>query len=405
MYKGVRLLKKLAFIVILIGLAVGAYFAFGRPTVEDPGDRYITVPVEKGTLVAEVMCTGTLNPLNAVLVGSQVSGRIKELNADFESKVKKDQLIALIDPATFEAKVAEARADLEAAEAQRVKDDVTLVDELRNLKRKKILFQRGSISESEFDTATTKADAAKAQVNIDKARAAQMRAKLQEAELQLRYTRILAPVDGVVTSRSVDVGQTVAASFQAPVLFKIAEDLTRMQVHANVDEADIGQVQVGQKAVFTVPAFPDLEFDASVTQIRNEPKTELNVVTYIVIMDVDNSDLKLRPGMTANVRILLARADDAMMVPEQALRFSPASKSKAGLKLANLPDLGSGKQRIWRLRDKNEIEPVVVKTGVVGTEKVQILSSELKPGQKVVVDEIKTKTKRSMRRRGLRFRF
>ena len=398
-------MKKLVIIIIGLALAVGVYFAFGRPTIEEPSERYITVPVEKGTLVAEVMCTGTLNPLNAVLVGSQVSGRIKELNADFESKVKKDQLIALIDPATFEAKVAEGRADLEAAEAQRVKDQVTLVDELRNLKRKEILFQRGSISESEFDTATTKADAAKAQVNIDKARAAQMQAKLQEAELQLRYTRILAPVDGVVTSRSVDVGQTVAASFQAPVLFKIAEDLTRMQVHANVDEADIGRVQVGQKAVFTVPAFPDHEFDASVTQIRNEPKTELNVVTYIVIMDVDNSDLKLRPGMTANVRILLARADDALMVPEQALRFSPASKSKPGLKLANLPKLASGKQRIWRLREQNEIEPVEVKIGVVGTEKVQIMSSELKPGQKIVVDEIKTKTKRSMRRRGLRFRF
>jgi HlyD family secretion protein len=386
-------------------LAIAAYFAFGRPTVEEPDERYITVPVEKGALVAEVMCTGALTPLNAVLVGSQVSGRIKELHADFESEVKKDQLIGLIDPASFEAKVEQARADLEAAEAQRAKAEVTLVDELRNLKRKEALFSRGSVPESELDTARTKAEASRAQVNVDKARVAQMRAKLREAELQLRYTRIVAPVNGIVTSRDVDVGQTVAANFQAPVLFKIAEDLTRMQVHANVDEADIGRVRVGQKAVFTVPAFPDLEFNASVTQIRNEPKTELNVVTYIVVMDVDNTSLKLRPGMTANVRILLARADDALMVPEQALRFSPSPKSKAGLKFAELSSSGMDKKLIWRLREKNEIEPVIVNTGVIGTDKVEILGRKLKPGEKIVVDEIKTKKKRRMMRRGFRFRF
>ncbi len=396
--------KLIIVLVIVIFAALAVYMAFGRSPAKRPEITYISVPVEKGTLVAEVMCTGSLTPLNAVQVGCQVSGIIKDLYVDFESEVKKGQLIALIDPPLFEAKVAQAHADLEAAKANLAKAEVTLKNELRNLGRKEPLFRGGSIPESDLDTARTTADAAKAEADLEKARVAQMEAKLLEADLQLKYTRIVTPVDGVVTSRTIDVGQTVAASFQAPVLFKIAEDLTRMQVYANVDEADVGRVRVGQKAVFTVPAFPEEPFEAAVTQIRNEPKTEQNVVTFIVVLDVDNTSLKLRPGMTANVRILLERAEDALMVPEQALRFAPSTKSPGGQGSSELRAAGPGQKVIWRLGQGVRLQPIVVETGVVGTERVQVLSSELKPGDRVVVDEIKPQPK-SPGTSGIRFRF
>jgi HlyD family secretion protein len=395
--------KKIVIIVVLVASAVGVYLFLAPAGNENPAPKYVTVPVERGALTAEVNCTGTLKPLVEVLVGSQVSGTIKELHADFETQVKKGELIALIDPAMFGAKVAQAEADVEAAKASLAKSAVTLTDELRNLKRQTQLLARNSISQSEFDTAQTKADAARAQETVDRARVIQAKAKLQEAKLQLDYTRIIAPVNGVVTSRSVDAGQTVAASFQAPVLFKIAEDLTRMQVNANVDEADIGRVTVGQKAVFTVPAFPDLTFAAAVTQIRNEPQIEQNVVTYNVVLDVDNKGLKLRPGMTANVRILLSRLDDVLMLPDQAFRFVPSLKSSNGRPAPEPPALKAGERRVWKLDGNGRITPAIVRAGVTGTEKVQVLSDKLKAGDRVVV-AVKSTGKKA-RRRGMRFGF
>ncbi len=394
-------MKRIIIPIVIVVVIAGLYLAFGGKPEKEPGLQFITVPVEKGALTAEITCTGTVKPLVEVLVGSQVSGRIKELHADFETRVKKGALIALIDPATFQAKVDQALADLEAAKAGLVKSEVTLVNEERNVKRQEGLLKRNSISQSEFDTAQTKTDAARAQVGVDKARVLQAEAKLQQAELQLKYTRITTPVNGVVTSRSVDEGQTVAASFQAPILFKIAEDLTRMQVNTNVDEADIGRVAMGQKAVFTVPAFPDLTFSASVNQIRNEPTVQQNVVTYNVVLDVNNKDLKLRPGMTANVRILLSEVGNTLLLPDQAFRFVPPLESFPGKKLPKLPALKPGQRRIWRLDSRNRIRPLPVRRGVVGSGKAQVFSNELKPGDKVVVDAVAGKKKKS--RRGLRF--
>lgn len=382
----------------------GGYLVFSRTTEKGPEVSYVTVPVERGTLKAEVTCTGTLKPLVEVLVGSQVSGTVKELYADFESPVKKGQLIALIDPDLFEAKVGQARADLLAAKAALEKSIVTSADEQRTLRRKEVLLEKNSISQSEFDTVKTKADAAESQVAVDRAKVVQMEAKLQEAELQLQYTRIIAPVDGVVTARNIDVGQTVAASFQAPIMFKLAEDLRRMQVHTNVDEADVGRVQVGQKAVFTVPAFPEDTFSASVNQIRNDPKIEQNVVTYNIVLDVENEDLKLRPGMTANVNILLEEAKDTLMIPEQALRFAPRGGTPGAAESAKLPALKTGQKVIWKLEPGNRITPVVVTTGIVGMQNVQISSDELKAGDRIVVEAI-VRDKKQTDARTLRFRF
>jgi HlyD family secretion protein len=392
--------------LIILGLpavlvAVGLYLALAPSSGDEPEITYVTVPVEKGTLKAEITSSGTVRPVVEVLVGSQVSGTIKEMYADFESQVKKGELIALIDPDMFDAKAAQARADLESAKASLEKAEVTAVDEVRTLKRKEGLIEQHSISQSDYDTAKTKADAAVAQVAVDRAKVSQMAAKLRETELQLQYTRIIAPVKGVVTARSMDVGQTVTAGFQTPVLYKIAEDLTRMQVNTNVDEADIGRVRLGQKATFTVPAFPEEYFSASVSQIRNDPKVEQNVVTYNVILEVDNTDLRLRPGMTANVQILLSEVHDAVMVPDQALRFSPPEQVRAKLEI---PPLQPGSRRLWKLEDKNRVKPLSVGVGVVGTERVQVLSQELKPGDKVVVDAT-VKKKGGAPAPAIRFRF
>lgn len=396
--------KGLILLGILIVVSLSAYVWLSRGSDEAPKVKYITVPVEKGTLRAEISSTGTLRPLVEVLVGTQVSGTIKELYADFESEVKKDQLIALIDPDRFLAKAQQAGADVEAARASLVKAEVTLTDELRTLRRKEGLIEKNSISQSEYDAAKTKADAAEAQVLVDKARVAQLEARLNEAELELKYTRIIAPVSGIVTSRTGDVGQTVTASFQTPVLFKIAEDLTRMQVHTNVDEADIGRVLVGQKAVFSVPAFPELNFDAEVYQIRNDPKVEQNVVTYNVVLNVRNDELKLRPGMTANVKILLDEVKDALMVPEQALRFSPPESALPGGRSSG-PELPEGMRRVWRLEEKDTVRPVNVKVGVHGTERIQVFSSDLKPGDLVAVDAMSAQRAGGSKQPALRFRF
>jgi HlyD family secretion protein len=284
------------------------------------------------------------------------------------------------------------------------KSIVTRTDDVRTLERKKALVARGSISQSDYDAAEAKADASIAQVDVDRARLTQMEAKLNEAELQLRYTRIEAPVDGVVEARSMDVGQTVTASFQTPLLFKIAEDLTRMQVHTNVDEADIGRVRVGQKAAFSVTAFPDEVFTAAVTQIRNDPKIEQNVVTYDVVLDVENHELKLRPGMTADVHILLHEIADAIMIPDQAIRFTPGKKTGKNEESQELPALKQGEKRVWKLVQNNRIVPVTVTVGVAGTERTQLLAGDLKPGDRVVLDSV-SRDKPEEKSTAIRFRF
>ncbi len=267
-------MKRITLSIALFLVPLMFYGAYVNFSSNPPEVHYITALVETGAVRSQTTSTGTVKPLIEVLVGSQLSGTVKELHADFESTVQQGQLIALIDPATFQAELDQAQADLGAAKAALNQAQVTHEDERRTLARKESLIANHSISQSDYDTAKTRADRAEAQVLLEQARIEQLEAKLRKAQVQLEYTRIVAPVNGVVTSRSVDVGQTVAASFQAPVLFKIAEDLSRMQVHANVDEADIGRVEPEKKATFTVPAFPEEQFSATVKQVRNDPKVE-----------------------------------------------------------------------------------------------------------------------------------
>lgn len=395
--------KIIIFSIIAIILACVLYYST-RNGSDKPDYTFLTTPVERGNLKVEINSTGTVKPVVEVLVGSQVSGYIKDLYADFESRVTKGQLIALIDPDTFRAKVEQAKADLLAARANLAKAEVTLVDEKRTLKRKEGLVGRDSISQSDYDTQETKTDAAEAQVEVEKARIAQAEARLHEAELQLKYAHIEAPVTGTVTSRNMDVGQTVTAGFQTPVLFKIAEDLTRMQVYTNVDEADIGKIRVGQSASFTVPAFPDKFFSASVTQIRNEPKIEQNVVTYNVILDVNNDELLLRPGMTTNVQILVTEIQDTLMLPDAALMFSPPEAAFPKGK-PQIPSLKEGHRIIWQLEGKNELKPVAVRVGVTSPQRTQIFSDELKTGTNIVVEAVLTKKKSGPHGGGFRFQF
>jgi HlyD family secretion protein len=402
-------LKKIFLGVAIILVPIVLYASHRYLGNTEQKTEYLTTLVERGIVRSEITATGTVKPLVEVLVGSQLSGTVKELHADFESTVTKDQLIALIDPAMFKAERDQALADLAAAKAALNQARVTVRDEQRTLTRKTGLVANNSISQSEFDTAKTNADRAEAQVLAEEARVEQMEAKLRKAQTQLDYTRILAPVNGVVTLRSVDAGQTVAASFQAPVLFKIAEDLSRMQVHASIDEADIGRVEPGKKATFTVPAFPGETFGGTVKQVRNEPKIEQNVVTYTVILDVENRSLKLRPGMTANVTILLAEAKGALLVPEAALRFKPVpvKKSRGRKKSAHavqsrLPLDPNVEQTVWRLGSDGNPAPVKVRIGIQGSEMVQVLSKDLKPDDRLFIQIKREKMKKKLMK-GFRF--
>ncbi len=268
-------------IAILAIIGVGVFFV-----LRDKGNvpQFRTEKITKGDLTTVITATGTMNAVTTVLVGTQVSGTIKTIHADFNSRVKKGQMIAQIDPALFQAQVEQARASLVTAKANLAKSQVAVVDTKRTLERNRQLFSKNLIARSDLDTAQTNYDSAVAQVNANKAQVEQAAAALSTAETNLAYTRILSPVDGIVVSRNVDVGQTVAASFQTPTLFTIAQDLTKMQIDTSVAEADIGSIKVGQDVEFTVDAYPDSTFKGKVWQIRNAPITVQNVVTYDVVI-------------------------------------------------------------------------------------------------------------------------
>ncbi len=312
---------KKSIVILVLVLVVGAagYFWFaGRKSGEV---TYRKDVITRGDLVVAISATGTLNAVTTVTVGSQVSGTIAKLYADYNSQVKEGQLLAQLDPTFLQASVNEQKANVDRATAQ-------FNEAKRNFDRATELTARGLISQSDLDAATTSLESAKASL-------LQTEASLDRAEVNLRYATIRAPISGVVISRNVDVGQTVAASLQAPTLFTIAEDLSRMQVEASIDEADIGTVKQGQRVTFRVDAYPEQEFEGAVSQIRLEPVVAQNVVTYNVIIDVANPDQKLMPGMTATVSVETARRDNAMLVPIQALRFTPPGISAGKQMMAN----------------------------------------------------------------------
>jgi HlyD family secretion protein len=287
--------------------------------------EYQTAVVEPGDVVSRVSTSGSLQAVVTVDVGSQVSGRIQELFADFNSLVKKGQLIAKIDPSLFQAAVVQAEANVMAAGANVTRLTVSAEDAERQARRASDVYEQRLISETERDTAVANARIARASVEQAQGQLAQARASLEQARTNLRYTDILSPTDGVVISRAVNVGQTVAASLQAPVIFTIAQDLKKMEVHTNVAESDIGRLKPGMRVTFTVDAYPGEPFRGAIRDIRNAPQVVSNVVTYDAVIDVANDELKLKPGMTATVSVITDRRTDVLAIPNAALRFRPES--------------------------------------------------------------------------------
>jgi HlyD family secretion protein len=386
-------MKKLFIIIPVFVLIIIIFFVIKAKDKKSEA-KYLTAEIERGDITIMVTATGTLEAVTTVQVGSQVSGTISALYADFNSQVKKGQLIAQLDPTFLEAQVAQAQADLEKAKAS-----ASLAKKEND--RSISLFQKNMISESDKDIAYTNYELALSQQKSAEA-------TLDRAKTNLDYATIVSPIDGVVISRNVDVGQTVAASLQAPTLFTIANDLTRMQVNASIDEADIGKIKEGQEVSFTVDAYPEQNFKGKVSQIRLSPEIVQNVVSYDVIIQVSNPDLLLKPGMTANVTVLVDQRENILKVPSSALRFHPSLKKKkysggagkAGPMARNMstPDSSTimsnsaglrmaGQNMLWILSPQEKPEPVPVRIGISDGSYTQVISDNLKEGDKVIVGE------------------
>lgn len=373
----------LLFVLVGSGVAFAAWRYAGRGEVQPD---YLTRPVERGVLEQQVSATGTVNPVESVEVGTYVSGPVQEIFVDYNSPVRRGQTVARIDPRTFAVKVRQREADVRTARARVEKDQADATFKQAVLKRTRELFERDLIAAQDVESAERDHAQARAQLALDRAKLAQQRAALEEARVNLGYTDIVSPVDGVVVSRNVNVGQTVAASFQTPVLFLIAQDLTKMQVNAAVSEADIGAVHEGQPAMFTVDAYADRTFRGRVSQVRNAPQTLQNVVTYDVVITVENADLALKPGMTANVSIVSARRGDVLKVPSIALRFRPPGEA---VRPETDPDeAGHDGARLWLARGRAALEPVRIRTGIadeIDVEVAAVLDGTLRAGDRVAV--------------------
>jgi len=401
----------LAVLVITAGIA--GYFIYNRA----PEVSYKTAKIERGTIVSTVAATGNLSAVTTVQVGTQVSGTIQKLYVDFNSRVKKGQAIAEIDPSLFNASVTQSQGNYLSAEANLQKARVTLADAVRTFNRYKKMLADGIISQGDFDATETAVQSSRAAVKAAEGALAQSRGSLMQSKTNLRYSVIRSPVDGVVISRAIDVGQTVAASFSTPTLFTIAQDLTKMQIEVSVDEADISRIQLNQKASFTVDSYPEQTFRGKVIQIRSAPVITQNVVTYVVVVSVDNSDLKLKPGMTANVSVKVAKKDDVLMLPPAALRFKPKLKvdNTKEKDTANSDGVsgqrpaggdrpngagkgGSGKtgersQKVYLLKEGKPLA-VQVKTGIANNSSIELVEGDIKDGDEVIVEQIGGDTKK-----------
>jgi HlyD family secretion protein len=446
---------------LLVLLVTAGWGSRGYFWGHENGAKYRTVALEKGDIDTYVSATGTLNPVTMVQVGTQVSGTIEKLFADFNSQVREEQIVAQLDQASFRAKLAEAtaalenaRADLKNAQAnvlnnhaaienaraevanqhanlERVQVESTRAK--RDLERQRALFERQLISRSELDTMQSAYDSAVAQhhaaraqlqsaeakfrasqaqlwsaeAQVDKAKAqvSQAVAALEQAKVDLDRTVIRSPINGVVISRSVDIGQTVAASLQAPTLFTIAQDLTKMQVDTNVSEADIGSVAIDQPATFTVDAFPNQVFHGNVREIRQAPIIVQTVVNYNTVIAVDNPELKLRPGMTATVSILVAQRDQVLKIPKTALRFQPKlseqereeieqylRERRGGSSRDGTSTLSEaqhkrwqGMPKVWILTSDGFLRPISVRLGVSDEQYTELIGDSLQEGQEVII--------------------
>lgn len=377
--------------VVVALLATGFYFVTNG---KDDKVTYRFDKVDRGDIVVSISATGTLNADTTVLVGSQVSGRIAKLYADFNSVVKRGQLLAQLDPTFLQAAVDQAKAGVSRSRA-------TLNQAERDFNRTKDLFDKNLVSQADMDAALTNLESGKAGLQ-------QTEAAFEGADVNLRYATITSPISGVVISRAVDVGQTVAASLSAPTLFTIANDLRKMQVQASVDEADIGNVKVGQKVTFRVDSYPDNQFEGVVSQVRLSPVITQNVVNYTVIISVGNPDLKLMPGMTATVSVEVDKREDVLRIPVQAIRFTPPDKPKEvavrdTTRMRAMGDrkpsdssraerrrrmgAGANRARVW-LMENDELKSVPIIRGLMNTQYVEVVESPLKEGDQVIIGSI-----------------
>ena len=385
--------------VSLIILGAAIWYLVGRPTVvSEPS--YTLARVERGDLTLSVSATGTLSPLITVLVGSQVSGAIEKVHVGFNSQVKKGDVIAQIEPSLFDAKVAQEQANFDSAKAAQEKAWVTVEDARRQLERARRLFERKMVAESDVDAAQFHYDSTSVEHKLKKAAVAQARAALQQAQVNLAHTTIYAPIDGVVLSKDVDVGQTVAASLQAPTLFSIAQDLSRMQIETDVDEAFIGMIRQGQPVSFTVFAYPERVFQGELVQVRLNPKLESDVVLYNCIIHVDNTDLKLKPGMTATVTIEVENRQNVLKVPNAALRYLPGLPPQHLKDLRKQMEVGRNETLIWVMAE-GEVVPVKVALGLTSDTETEIIAKGLKAGSEVIVAE-QSKSPVTKRKTGVR---
>jgi HlyD family secretion protein len=420
-----RWLRSVLWATLLLAAGVTAWIVM-RHNQDSAEPKYRVQKADRGDVTMTVTATGTLSAVTTVQVGSQVSGIIAHLYADFNSVVKSGQLLAELDPTPFQAQVEQRRADLLQAEVQTRNAEITF-------HRQEQLLAEQLAAQADYDTAKANFEAAKAQAD-------QSRATLRQAETNLKYTKILSPIAGVVVDRKYDIGQTVAASFQAPTLFTIAEDLSRMQVQADVDQSDIGRIQVGQTARFSVDAYPDEEFQGKISQIRLNATANQNIITYPVILEVANRDEKLRPQMTANVTIEVATVKDVLRVPNAALRFRPTDGADGGAPRGGgagggggragmagggqgFPGAGSrggasgrpgggfaavagqfdravagagppkGTQVLYLQAGKDGLKAIHVRTGISDGRFTQVIGGELKPGDPVIIGQATTRSK------------
>jgi HlyD family secretion protein len=360
---------RLLLIVLAISAVTASVAAYYRSSSTDAVPQFLSAAVSRGDILDSVEATGTLEAVTTVQVGTQVSGTIRSLRADYNSRVRKGEIIAELEPSLFQTQVDQAKATVVRLQADVERARVDVEDTQLKLRRAKQLWEQQLIAQTDLETANATARQAEAALKAAQAQVAQSRASLSQTEVNIGHTIIRAPIDGVVISRNVDVGQTVAASMSAPTLFVIANDLARMRVNASVDEADIGRVQAGQAVTFKVDAYPNETFSGTVSQVRLQPVREQNVVSYVTIIDVPNPDLKLKPGMTANVTVEIARASDVLRVPNAALRFRGGGESGA---------------RVWTLGPEGEPRPVPVRTGISDGTTTAILEGGLQEDQAVV---------------------
>jgi HlyD family secretion protein len=407
---------------LLAAIGVGGglmTFARAHLAARHPAYHLEKSRVERGDVTGRVTATGTMSALVTVQVGSQVSGRIAELNADFGSRVTRGQVIARLDSRLFEAAVEQARANRDAARGDLEKARALAEDAEHNFGRTTELSQKELVSKAELDSATAKAKGGKAAVASAFGNLEQAKAAFNQAKVNLGYATIVSPINGVVISRNVDVGQTVAASLQAPTLFTIAEDLGKMQVHAAVSEADVGRLAGQMPATFVVDAFPNERFKGTIRQIRDAPQTLQNVVTYDAVIDVDNPDHRLKPGMTANVTFVYAERKNVLRIPTSALRFRPpealvaggadapvakkhkkdkkksvvmqtavAAERDDGAEAADAPPSPDvAKRSVWVLRG-DRLAEIAVEVGVTDGSKVEVRSGGLNEGDVVITDAV-----------------